>query len=126
MFGINPYTERPLNMALPKRLHRVDFDDLDWLSKRLGQRWPSRHLKIFIDEFGWNTEHGASGWLYVVSRAQQATLLTKAFQLVGRLHRAPPRRYGWLDERDGSGVTLREHFRRLFQQASLRLAELHA
>jgi DNA-binding SARP family transcriptional activator len=34
------------------------------------------------------------------------------------------RRYTWLDERDTSGVLLREHFRRLFQQASTRLAEL--
>jgi DNA-binding SARP family transcriptional activator len=36
------------------------------------------------------------------------------------------RRYTWLDERDDSGVTLREHFRRQFQQASTRLAELYA
>ncbi|HTD79478.1 MAG TPA: bacterial transcriptional activator domain-containing protein, partial [Chloroflexota bacterium] len=36
------------------------------------------------------------------------------------------RRYAWVDERDPSGVTLREHFRRLFQQASVRLAELYA
>jgi DNA-binding SARP family transcriptional activator len=35
------------------------------------------------------------------------------------------RRYAWVDERDDSGVTLREHFRRLFQQASTRLAELY-
>ena len=36
------------------------------------------------------------------------------------------RRYAWVDDRDGSGVTLREHFRRLFQNASIRLAELYA
>ena len=36
------------------------------------------------------------------------------------------RRYAWVDERDPSGVTLREHFRRLYQQASVRLAELYA
>ncbi|HLZ27855.1 MAG TPA: LysM peptidoglycan-binding domain-containing protein [Chloroflexota bacterium] len=35
------------------------------------------------------------------------------------------RRYAWVDERDDSGVTLREHFRRLFQHASTRLAELY-
>jgi DNA-binding SARP family transcriptional activator len=35
-------------------------------------------------------------------------------------------RYAWVDERDDSGVTLREHFRRLFEQASTRLAELYA
>jgi DNA-binding SARP family transcriptional activator len=35
-------------------------------------------------------------------------------------------RYAWLDERDDSGVTLREHFRRLFQQALVRLAEAYA
>jgi DNA-binding SARP family transcriptional activator len=35
-------------------------------------------------------------------------------------------RYAWLDERGVSGVTLREHFRRLFQQASVRLAEMYA
>jgi DNA-binding SARP family transcriptional activator len=36
------------------------------------------------------------------------------------------RRYAWADERDDSGVTLREHFRRLFQHATLTLAELYA
>ena len=36
------------------------------------------------------------------------------------------RRYAWVDERDSSGVTLREHFRRQFHQASTRLAELYA
>jgi len=36
------------------------------------------------------------------------------------------RRYAWVDERDNSGVTLREHFRRQFQQASTRLAEAYA
>jgi two-component SAPR family response regulator len=36
------------------------------------------------------------------------------------------RRYAWVDERDDSGVTLREHFRRHFQLASTRLAELYA
>jgi nucleoid-associated protein YgaU/DNA-binding SARP family transcriptional activator len=36
------------------------------------------------------------------------------------------RRYAWVDERDDSGVTLREHFRHLFQNASVRLAELYA
>jgi len=41
--------------------------------------------------------------------------------LVGR----DARRYTWLDERDDSGVTLREHFRRQFEQVSTRLAELY-
>jgi DNA-binding SARP family transcriptional activator len=35
------------------------------------------------------------------------------------------RRYAWADERDDSGVTLREHFRRLFQHATLSLAEIY-
>jgi DNA-binding SARP family transcriptional activator len=36
------------------------------------------------------------------------------------------RRYAWADERDESGVTLREHFRHRFQHATLTLAELYA
>lgn len=36
------------------------------------------------------------------------------------------RRYAWVDERDESGVTLREHFRRQYHNASVRLAELYA
>jgi DNA-binding SARP family transcriptional activator len=45
---------------------------------------------------------------------------------VGDLLEGPDaRRYAWLDERGDSGVTLREHFRRLFQNASVRLAELY-
>ena len=114
MFGINPYTERPLNMGLPKRPHRVDFDDLDWLGKRLDQVWPGRHLKIFVDEFGWNTEHEAQGWLYYVPRKQQAANLRRAYTLATRLGRvdtlcwfqlydAPPSRDGtqWLNWTSG-------------------------
>jgi hypothetical protein len=85
MFGINPYTERPLNLALPHRRLRVDFDDMDWLSRRLHKLWPARHLKIFIDEFGWNTEHAAQGWLYYVSRKKQALNLTKAYALAAKV-----------------------------------------
>jgi DNA-binding SARP family transcriptional activator len=36
------------------------------------------------------------------------------------------RRYAWAEDRDESGVTLREHFRRLYQSATLSLAELYA
>jgi hypothetical protein len=87
MFGINPYTERPLNMRLPHRIHRVDFDDLDWLAHRLDHLWPRRHLRIFIDEFGWNTEHEAQGWLYYVSRRKQAANLVKAYRLAAKFGR---------------------------------------
>ena len=34
--------------------------------------WPRRHLRIFVDEFGWNSEHEALGWFYYVSRKKQA------------------------------------------------------
>jgi hypothetical protein len=87
MFGINPYTERPLNLALRHLPRRVDFDDLDWLGRRLDQAWPRRHLKIFIDEFGWNTEHAAQGWNYHVSRKKQAINLRTAYTLAARLGR---------------------------------------
>jgi hypothetical protein len=87
MFGINPYTERPLNLALRHRAHRVDFDDLDWLGRRLDRLWPGRHLRIFIDEFGWNTEHEAQGWLYYLSRKKQAANLSKAYALTTKLAR---------------------------------------
>jgi hypothetical protein len=85
MFGLNPYTERPLNMALAHRPLRLDLDDLDWLHRRLGELWPRRHLKLFIDEVGWNTEHEAQGWLYFVSRSEQAVKLRQAYGLVARL-----------------------------------------
>jgi hypothetical protein len=87
MFGINPYTERPLDLRLGKRPLRVDFDDLDWLAKRLDQLWPRRHLRIFIDEFGWNTEHEALGWLYYVSRPKQAASLRRAYALATKFGR---------------------------------------
>jgi DNA-binding SARP family transcriptional activator len=46
---------------------------------------------------------------------------------IGDLLEGPDaRRYAWVDERGDSGVTLREHFRRLFEQASVKLAELYA
>jgi DNA-binding SARP family transcriptional activator len=56
-----------------------------------------------------------------IDRLEQARAL-----YVGDLLTGPDvRRYAWLDERDESGVTLREHFRRLFENASIRLAELY-
>jgi two-component SAPR family response regulator len=56
-----------------------------------------------------------------IQRLEQARAL-----YVGDLLTGPDvRRYAWLDERDDSGVTLREHFRRLFENASVRLAELY-
>ncbi len=56
-----------------------------------------------------------------IERLEQARAL-----YVGDLLTGPDvRRYAWLDERDDSGVTLREHFRRLFENASVRLAELY-
>jgi hypothetical protein len=87
LFAINPYTERPLDLKLPKRALRVDFDDLDWLKGRLDRLWPGRHLKIFVDEFGWNTEHEALGWLYYVSRKKQAANLRKAYALAAKVGR---------------------------------------
>jgi len=87
MFGINPYTERPLNMGLPHLPHRVDFDDLDWLVRQLDRDYPGKRTRLFVDEFGWNTEHSAGGWLYVVSRRKQAASLPLAFRLAARLGR---------------------------------------
>jgi hypothetical protein len=110
LFAVNPYTERPLNMALPKRPLRVDFDDLDWLARRLDRLWPRRHLRILVDEFGWNTEHEALGWLYYVPRKKQAANLRKAYAMAAKfgrvdtmcwflLHDAPPDRNStqWLN-----------------------------
>jgi hypothetical protein len=114
MFGINPYTERPPNMALRHHARSVDFDDLDWLVQQLDRYWPKRYLQIFIDEFGWNTEHEALGWLYFVSRKKQAASLRKAYGLAAKLGRvdtmcqfqlydAPPDRNGtqWLNWTSG-------------------------
>jgi hypothetical protein len=84
MFGINPYTERALDMSRRHASKRVDFDDLDWLAHRLDHFWPKRHLRIFVSEFGWNTEHGGEGWLYVVPREKQAADLATAYRLAAR------------------------------------------
>jgi two-component SAPR family response regulator len=44
---------------------------------------------------------------------------------VGDLFDGPDvRRYAWADERDAGGITVREHFRRLFVQATVSLAGL--
>jgi hypothetical protein len=105
MFGINPYTERPLDFALGHRPKRVDFDDLDWLARELDRYWPRRHLRMFVAEFGWNTEHEGQGWLYVVPREKQATDLAKAYRLAAtqpgvdtfcwfQLYDSPPERRG--------------------------------
>jgi hypothetical protein len=87
MFGVNPYTERTLDLHLPHLPNRVDFNDLDWLISQLDRHWPGQRLKLFIIEFGWNTEHAAEGWLYFVPREKQAADLAKAYSLASRLGR---------------------------------------
>ncbi|GAC1318004.1 MAG: hypothetical protein NVSMB2_12420 [Chloroflexota bacterium] len=76
----------------------------------------------------------ASEFLDLIARSRNsvgsdsAALLERARTLyVGDLLDGPEaRRYGWVDERDGTGVTLREHFRKLYTTASSRLAEMYA
>jgi hypothetical protein len=87
LFGINPYTERAVDVRAPLRPGRVDIDDLDWLVGRLDRIYPGRRLRLFISEFGWNTEHGAIGWGFYVSRAEQATRLRRSYALARRLGR---------------------------------------
>jgi DNA-binding SARP family transcriptional activator len=56
-----------------------------------------------------------------ISRLEQARALYTA-----DLFSAPgARQYAWMDERGPGGVTLREHFLRLYEQATLSLAELY-
>jgi hypothetical protein len=101
-------------MSLPYRPGRVDFNDLDWLAAQLDRYWPRRRLRIFIEEFGWNTEHEAVGWLYVVSRQKQAADLSKAYRIAAKfgridtmcwfqLYDAPPQRdgYRWVNWTSG-------------------------
>ena len=56
-----------------------------------------------------------------IARLERARALYTADLLDG----PHARRYAWVDERDHSGVTLREHFRRQFQQACSQLAGLY-
>jgi DNA-binding SARP family transcriptional activator len=64
----------------------------------------------------------ASPSLELIERLERARAL-----YVGDLLEGPDvHRYAWIHERDESGVTVRQHFRRLFEQATLRLAELYA
>jgi hypothetical protein len=115
VFGVNPFTEREIDVALPHRKGRIDFNDLDWLVRQLDRYWPRRRLKLFVDEFGWNTEHEATGWLYVVSRTRQAADLRRAYAAaaaVGRvdtlcwyqLYDEPPRREGGMWQNWTSGL----------------------
>jgi hypothetical protein len=87
MFGINPYTERRLDLALRHLPNRVDFNDLDWLAHDLDRYWPHGHLRMFVAEFGWNTEHEGQGWLYVVPRTKQAADLATAYRLAATQRR---------------------------------------
>ena len=87
MFGINPYTERLLDMRFPHRAGRVDFNDLDWFIRQLDRFWPGRRLQLFIAEFGWNTEHASKEWLYVVSHKEQARKLSNAYRLAAKMRR---------------------------------------
>ena len=56
-----------------------------------------------------------------IARLEQARALFIGDLLASR----DARRYAWVDERGADGVTLKEHFRRLFQQATAALAELY-
>jgi hypothetical protein len=103
LFGINPYSERRPRLADPLVGKRVDFNDLDWLTKALDRAYPGRKMRIFIGEFGWQTEHGNTQWFWFVPRRQQAADLTAAYRAAARLgrvdtfcwftlHDAPPSR----------------------------------
>jgi two-component SAPR family response regulator len=50
----------------------------------------------------------------------------RALYVADLLEGPDARRYSWLHEHGESGVTLRQHFRRLYEQASARAAELYA
>jgi hypothetical protein len=87
LFGLNPYSERRPDIALPHVPGNLDLDDLDWLVRRVDQIWPGRHVNLFISEFGWLTEPDNTGWLFRVSRAQQAEDLTAAYKLAASVGR---------------------------------------
>jgi hypothetical protein len=87
LFGINPYSERRPRMADRLVGKRVDFNDLDWLAKALDRAYPGRRMRIFIGEFGWQTEHGNTQWFWFVPRRQQAVDLTAAYRAAAKLGR---------------------------------------
>ena len=69
MFGINPYTERNLDMKLPHRAGRVDFNDLDWLTRPAGPLLP-RPAATALHR-GVRLEHRARSERLVVRRLAQ-------------------------------------------------------
>ncbi len=87
LLGINPYSERRPDIALPHFPASVDINDLDWLVRRADEIWPGQRVNLFISEFGWLTEPGNTGWLFRVSRAQQAADLPAAYRLAANLGR---------------------------------------
>jgi hypothetical protein len=105
LFGMNPYSERRPDLAERQEGNRVDLNDLDWLLRRLDAAYPGRRLKVFVSEFGWQTEHGNDQWFWFVPRPQQAADLRAAYRLaaqVGRvdtfcwfqLYDSPPAKHG--------------------------------
>ena len=87
LFGMNPYSERRPRLREPQQGSRVDINDLDWLLRRLDQLYPGKRLRVFIGEFGWQTEHGNEQWFWFVPMKQQAEDLTAAYRLAARVGR---------------------------------------
>jgi hypothetical protein len=87
LFGMNPYSERRPRLVEPQQGSRVDINDLDWLLRRLDQLYPGKRLRVFIGEFGWQTEHGNDQWFWFVPMKQQAEDLTAAYRLAARVGR---------------------------------------
>jgi hypothetical protein len=132
LFGVNPYSERRPRLADPQVGKRIDLNDLDWLLRRLDEAYPSRRMRLFIGEFGWQTEHGNDQWFWFVPRPRQAADLRAAFRLaaeVGRvdtfcwfqLHDAPPTRDGAFYSNWTSGLKTHTGFPKPSYRAFMRV-----
>jgi DNA-binding SARP family transcriptional activator len=111
-----------LRIALENAPGKPDRDPI-WLVRggavRLDPTIARSDVQVFLD--GLRSARISTGHAAIASYEQVRALYT------GDLLDGPDaHRYSWLVERGADGVTLREHFRRLYEQVTASLAELYA
>jgi hypothetical protein len=92
MYGHNPFSSRrPLLNRPPLGHGFADFSDLDllgrWVDRHLARPRGKRHLKFFLSELFWPTDHENHEFNFWVTRRTAASWLTDALRISRRWSR---------------------------------------
>lgn len=92
LYGHNPFSSRRPTLGRPPLGHGfADFSDLPilarWVDRSLARPRHKRHLRIFISELMWPTDHPNFEFNFYVTRATAASWLSDALRIARRWRR---------------------------------------